>query len=115
MFTVGEMGFRRELTFHFVVCLEIEIEKYVYEMILPPSFLLLPLFILSLSPSLPVQANPNELTNGVINAAFMLLFKDSIRLFAAYNEGVINLLGKDRSRIRFNDSFLLSKGVGLIN
>lgn len=40
------------------------------------------------------QANPNELTNGVINAAFMLLFKDSIRLFAAYNEGVINLLGK---------------------
>lgn len=39
------------------------------------------------------QANPNELTNGVINSAFMLLFKDSIRLFAAYNEGVINLLG----------------------
>lgn len=23
----------------------------------------------------------------------MLLFKDSIRLFAAYNEGIINLLG----------------------
>lgn len=41
-----------------------------------------------------LQANPNELTNGVINTAFMLLFKDSIRLFAAYNEGVINLLGK---------------------
>lgn len=40
------------------------------------------------------QVNANELTNGVINAAFMLLFKDSIRLFAAYNEGVINLLGK---------------------
>ncbi|NWR27412.1 PICAL protein, partial [Tachuris rubrigastra] len=38
------------------------------------------------------SANPNELTNGVINAAFMLLFKDSIRLFAAYNEGIINLL-----------------------
>lgn len=43
------------------------------------------------------QANPNELTNGVINTAFMLLFKDSIRLFAAYNEGVINLLGKGAS------------------
>jgi len=42
---------------------------------------------------LSTQANPNELTNGVINAAFMLLFKDSIRLFAAYNEGIINLLG----------------------
>lgn len=41
-----------------------------------------------------VQVNANELTNGVINAAFMLLFKDSIRLFAAYNEGIINLLGK---------------------
>lgn len=43
---------------------------------------------------LSTQANPNELTNGVINAAFMLLFKDSIRLFAAYNEGIINLLGR---------------------
>lgn len=31
---------------------------------------------------------------GVINAAFMLLFKDAIRLFAAYNEGIINLLEK---------------------
>ncbi|NXF31422.1 PICAL protein, partial [Nyctibius bracteatus] len=41
---------------------------------------------------LDFDANPNELTNGVINAAFMLLFKDSIRLFAAYNEGIINLL-----------------------
>jgi hypothetical protein len=42
----------------------------------------------------PLQVNANELTNGVINAAFMLLFKDAIRLFAAYNEGIINLLGK---------------------
>lgn len=40
-----------------------------------------------------LQPNSNELTNGVINTAFMLLFKDSIRLFAAYNEGVINMLG----------------------
>ncbi|CAJ0968117.1 unnamed protein product [Ranitomeya imitator] len=43
---------------------------------------------------LDFDANPNELTNGVINTGFMLLFKDSIRLFAAYNEGVINLLEK---------------------
>lgn len=42
------------------------------------------------------QVNANELTNGVINAAFMLLFKDAIRLFAAYNEGIINLLGKNK-------------------
>lgn len=44
------------------------------------------------------QVNANELTNGVINAAFMLLFKDSIRLFAAYNEGIINLLGRTFAR-----------------
>ncbi|XP_041734403.2 phosphatidylinositol-binding clathrin assembly protein isoform X8 [Coregonus clupeaformis] len=43
---------------------------------------------------LDFNVNANELTNGVINAGFMLLFKDSIRLFAAYNEGIINLLEK---------------------
>ncbi|KAM9540735.1 phosphatidylinositol binding clathrin assembly protein a isoform 19-T30 [Salvelinus alpinus] len=43
---------------------------------------------------LDFNVNANELTNGVINASFMLLFKDSIRLFAAYNEGIINLLEK---------------------
>lgn len=35
----------------------------------------------------------------------MLLFKDSIRLFAAYNEGIINLLGEARSL----DSSLLAQ------
>ncbi|XP_043547535.1 phosphatidylinositol binding clathrin assembly protein a isoform X18 [Chiloscyllium plagiosum] len=43
---------------------------------------------------LDFNVSANELTNGVINAAFMLLFKDAIRLFAAYNEGIINLLEK---------------------
>ncbi|XP_041089014.1 phosphatidylinositol binding clathrin assembly protein a isoform X15 [Polyodon spathula] len=43
---------------------------------------------------LDFNVNANELTNGVVNAAFMLLFKDAIRLFAAYNEGIINLLEK---------------------
>ncbi|CAB1351383.1 unnamed protein product, partial [Coregonus sp. 'balchen'] len=52
----------------------------------------LPIIQNQLDALLDFQANPNELTNGVINSAFMLLFKDSIRLFAAYNEGVINLL-----------------------
>nr|XP_034333057.1 phosphatidylinositol-binding clathrin assembly protein LAP isoform X20 [Crassostrea gigas] len=37
---------------------------------------------------------PNELTNGVINACFLLMFKDLIRLFACYNDGIINLLEK---------------------
>uniref|UniRef100_UPI00398E9325 phosphatidylinositol-binding clathrin assembly protein-like isoform X7 n=1 Tax=Pristiophorus japonicus TaxID=55135 RepID=UPI00398E9325 len=54
----------------------------------------LPLIQNQLDALLDFDANPNELTNGVINAAFMLLFKDSIRLFAAYNEGIINLLEK---------------------
>uniref|UniRef100_A0A674ML76 Phosphatidylinositol-binding clathrin assembly protein n=1 Tax=Takifugu rubripes TaxID=31033 RepID=A0A674ML76_TAKRU len=54
----------------------------------------LPIIQTQLDALLDFQANPNELTNGVINSAFMLLFKDSIRLFAAYNEGVINLLEK---------------------
>ncbi|XP_035397416.1 prefoldin subunit 3 isoform X6 [Cygnus atratus] len=54
----------------------------------------LPIIQSQLDALLDFDANPNELTNGVINAAFMLLFKDSIRLFAAYNEGIINLLEK---------------------
>ena len=33
------------------------------------------------------NANSNELTNGVINSAFVLLFKDLVRLFACYNDG----------------------------
>lgn len=35
-----------------------------------------------------------DLNNGVIDAAFMLLFRDLIRLFACYNDGIINLLEK---------------------
>lgn len=50
-----------------------------------------------------LQVNANELTNGVINAAFMLLFKDAIRLFAAYNEGIINLLGELLSCLSFQN------------
>ncbi|KAJ8315445.1 hypothetical protein KUTeg_007595 [Tegillarca granosa] len=40
------------------------------------------------------DCTPNELTNGVINACFLLMFKDLIRLFACYNDGIINLLEK---------------------
>lgn len=54
----------------------------------------LPIIQNQLDALLDFDANPNELSNGVINTGFMLLFKDSIRLFAAYNEGVINLLEK---------------------
>uniref|UniRef100_A0A8C0VI31 Clathrin coat assembly protein AP180 n=1 Tax=Cyanistes caeruleus TaxID=156563 RepID=A0A8C0VI31_CYACU len=47
---------------------------------------------------LEFDVHPNELTNGVINAAFMLLFKDLIKLFACYNDGVINLLDKGQCK-----------------
>ncbi|XP_041109175.1 clathrin coat assembly protein AP180-like isoform X3 [Polyodon spathula] len=43
---------------------------------------------------LEFDVHPNELTNGVINACFLLLFKDLIKLFACYNDGIINLLEK---------------------
>lgn len=40
------------------------------------------------------QVHPKELNNGIINAAFMILFKDLVKLFASYNDGIINLLGE---------------------
>ena len=55
---------------------------------------LLPVKVNSFAYIIFLQCTPNELTNGVINATFMLLFKDLIRLFACYNDGTINLLGK---------------------
>uniref|UniRef100_A0A671S2M9 Phosphatidylinositol-binding clathrin assembly protein n=1 Tax=Sinocyclocheilus anshuiensis TaxID=1608454 RepID=A0A671S2M9_9TELE len=67
-----------------------------YKMILNLKKLLktIPIIQNQMDALLDFNVNANELTNGVINAAFMLLFKDSIRLFAAYNEGIINLLEK---------------------
>ena len=47
------------------------------------------------------EATAQDLNNGVINAAFMLLFRDLIRLFACYNDGIINLLG-NASVFRFS-------------
>ncbi|KAE9554068.1 hypothetical protein FO519_002710 [Halicephalobus sp. NKZ332] len=43
---------------------------------------------------LEFQVTAGELNNGVINCSFILLFRDLIRLFACYNDGVINLLEK---------------------
>lgn len=51
---------------------------------LPQSHSNLPFFL---------QVHPKDLNNGIINGAFMLLFKDLIKLFASYNDGIINLLG----------------------
>uniref|UniRef100_A0A4W6E4A7 Clathrin coat assembly protein AP180 n=1 Tax=Lates calcarifer TaxID=8187 RepID=A0A4W6E4A7_LATCA len=43
---------------------------------------------------LDFDVHPQELNNGVINACFLLLFKDLIKLYACYNDGIINLLEK---------------------
>uniref|UniRef100_A0A914EGY1 ENTH domain-containing protein n=1 Tax=Acrobeloides nanus TaxID=290746 RepID=A0A914EGY1_9BILA len=43
---------------------------------------------------LEFQVSSSELNNGVINCSFILLFRDLIRLFACYNDGIINLLEK---------------------
>ena len=43
---------------------------------------------------LEFDCSSQDLNNGVINSCFMLLFRDLIRLFACYNDGIINLLEK---------------------
>ncbi|RDD45974.1 Phosphatidylinositol-binding clathrin assembly protein [Trichoplax sp. H2] len=43
---------------------------------------------------LGMEITVGELSNGVISNAFFLLFKDLVRLFACYNDAMINLLEK---------------------
>ncbi|XP_047212947.1 clathrin coat assembly protein AP180 isoform X4 [Girardinichthys multiradiatus] len=43
---------------------------------------------------LDFEVHPKDLNNRVINACFLLLFKDLIKLYACYNDGIINLLEK---------------------
>uniref|UniRef100_A0A1A9Z6K4 ENTH domain-containing protein n=1 Tax=Glossina pallidipes TaxID=7398 RepID=A0A1A9Z6K4_GLOPL len=54
----------------------------------------LPVLQAQLDALLEFDCQANDLTNGVINMSFMLLFRDLIRLFACYNDGIINLLEK---------------------
>lgn len=54
----------------------------------------LPILQAQLDALLDFDCTASELNNGVINSAFMLLFRDLIRLFACYNDGIINLLEK---------------------
>ncbi|CAF4133724.1 unnamed protein product [Rotaria socialis] len=54
----------------------------------------LPILQKQLDALLEFDVTPNELTNGVINSCFFLLIKDLIRLYAAFNDGMINLLEK---------------------
>lgn len=54
----------------------------------------LPILQNQLDALLEFDCTANDLSNGVINMCFMLLFRDLIRLFACYNDGIINLLEK---------------------
>lgn len=54
----------------------------------------LPVLQAQLDELLEFDCTAADLSNGVINMAFMLLFRDLIRLFAGYNDSIINLLGK---------------------
>ncbi|KAI0232692.1 Phosphatidylinositol-binding clathrin assembly protein LAP [Lamellibrachia satsuma] len=71
----------------------------------------LPVLQVQVDALLEFDVTPNELTNGVINAGFMLLFKDLIRLFACYNDGIINLLEKyfDMSKKNCREGFGIYK------
>ncbi|XP_073980818.1 phosphatidylinositol-binding clathrin assembly protein lap isoform X3 [Rhodnius prolixus] len=54
----------------------------------------LPVLQAQLDELLEFDCTAADLSNGVINMAFMLLFRDLIRLFAGYNDSIINLLEK---------------------
>lgn len=60
------------------------------------------MFHLLLTLCLSGQVQPKDLNNGVINACFLLLFKDLIKLYACYNDGIINLLGTSISLTSVN-------------
>ncbi|XP_063224930.1 phosphatidylinositol-binding clathrin assembly protein LAP isoform X4 [Bacillus rossius redtenbacheri] len=71
----------------------------------------LPVLQSQLDALLEFDCTANDLTNGVINMAFMLLFRDLIRLFACYNDGTINLLEKyfDMNKKQCRDALDLYK------
>lgn len=54
----------------------------------------LPVLQNQLDALLDFDCRASDLNNGVINACFMLLFRDLIGLFACHNDGIINLLNK---------------------
>lgn len=41
-----------------------------------------------------MEISSNDLTNGVINTAFLMLYKDLVKLYAVYNDALINVLEK---------------------
>uniref|UniRef100_A0A1I8IA66 ENTH domain-containing protein n=1 Tax=Macrostomum lignano TaxID=282301 RepID=A0A1I8IA66_9PLAT len=43
---------------------------------------------------LAFEVTPKDVTNGVISAACLILYRDATRLFVVFNDGIINLLTK---------------------
>lgn len=54
----------------------------------------LPVIQKQLDALLDFNCTADELSNSIITASFTLLFHDAIRLFASYNDGIINLFEK---------------------
>ncbi|XP_050520998.1 phosphatidylinositol-binding clathrin assembly protein LAP isoform X6 [Daktulosphaira vitifoliae] len=71
----------------------------------------LPVLQSQLDALLEFDCTAADLTNSVINTAFMLLFRDLIRLFAGYNDSIINLLEKyfDMNKKQCRDALDLYK------
>ncbi|XP_055699077.1 phosphatidylinositol-binding clathrin assembly protein LAP isoform X36 [Phlebotomus papatasi] len=71
----------------------------------------LPVLQAQLDALLEFDCTANDLTNGVISMCFTLLFRDLIRLFACYNDGIINLLEKyfDMNKKQCRDALDLYK------
>ncbi|KAK0424942.1 hypothetical protein QR680_008935 [Steinernema hermaphroditum] len=72
----------------------------------------LPLLQNQIDALLEFQVTSAELNNGVINCSFILLFRDLIRLFACYNDGIINLLEKyfDMNKKQCREALDMYKG-----
>lgn len=73
----------------------------------------LPVLQNQLDALLEFDCSSSDLTNDVINMSFMLLFRDLIRLFACYNDGIINLLGKTNYD-KFNFEQILTPNFNLV-
>ncbi|TKR94627.1 hypothetical protein L596_008889 [Steinernema carpocapsae] len=72
----------------------------------------LPMLQTQIDALLEFQVTSAELNNGVINCSFILLFRDLIRLFACYNDGIINLLEKyfDMNKKQCREALDMYKG-----
>lgn len=71
----------------------------------------LPILQLQFDALIEFDVSAGQMNNGIISSAFMLLFKDLIRLYASYNDGIINLLGQyfDMNKKNCRESFEIYK------